>query len=297
MYTDKYAPKPNQNICVNLRSSAVKKNPEPTMPWSEPPASVRTSKRCEMKKIIPYLFLLPIIVLADQGLLLWHLSDIRYSPQYKVYAVVTLQPTKGMLTPDKQRVQVFDNETGKLIWSTSNKISLISSDIYPADDGVHLIVVHNEIQRMFYEMGREPTDEMRKEIENATVLSFYKKDTRIAAYTVKDLGLKAEDVERSMSRFSAFKKDSPPRYIGHFTLENMALRNPLILSKTMRIRGANGSLFYFNITSGELLKEAPKEIKEVDYNWEQTESIDPFGFQISEGQEASANSQKETNEE
>lgn|GEM_PF-5726932 len=233
-----------------------------------------------------------MFVLADQGLLLWHLSDIRYSPQYKVYAVVTLQPSKGMLTPDKQRVQVFDNETGKMLWSTSKKISLIATDIYPADDGVHLVVVHNEIQRMFYEMGRELTDEMRKEIENAPVLSFYEKDTHLSTFTVKDLGLKAEDVERSMSRFSAFKPDSPPRNIGHFTLDNLASRNPLILRRTMRIRGADGTLFYFNITSGELLKEVPKEIKEIDYNWDQTKSVDPFGFQKSKVQEGSPTSQK-----
>ena len=250
-----------------------------------------------MKIFIPYLLLFPIFALADQGLLLLHLSGIRYSPQYKTYAVVTLQPSKGMLTPDKQRVQVFDNKTGELLWSTSKKISLIANDIYPADDGVHLIVVHNEIQRMFYEMGRELTDEMRNEIENAPVLSFYKKDIHLSTFTVKDLGLKAEDVERSMSRFSAFKPDSPPRNIGHFTLNNIASRNPLILSKTMRIRGASGELFYFNIVSGELLKKAPKEIKEVDYNWAQPESDDPFGFQKSDVQDTSEIFTKEADSE
>lgn len=134
-------------------------------------------------------------------------------------------------------------------------------------------------------------------LENAPVLSFYEKDTHLSTFTVKDLGLKAEDLERSMSRFSASKSDSPPRYIGHYTLDNLASRNPLILSRTMRIRGANVTLFYFNITSGELLKEVPKEIKEVDYNRDQTESVDPFGFQKSKVQEVSDSSQKETDKE
>jgi len=250
-----------------------------------------------MKIIIPYLLFLPILTFADQGLLLRHISGIRYSPQYKIYAVITIQPSNGVLTPEKQRVQVFDNETGKLLWSTSDRVSLIAGHFYPSDDGQHIVVVRNDIQRMHYEMGLELTEDMRNEIENAPVLTFYNKDKELKTYTVKELGLKAEEIHRGMSRFSAFDPNSPPINLGDFVLANHHLINPLIIGSSMRIRGVKNQVWYFDITSGNMLEEPPNEFLNLESIPSRAPSDDPFGFWAPRISNSSDDSSQKTDEE
>ena len=215
---------------------------------------------------------------ADQGLLPMHLTGVRYSTMHKAYAVFSTRLENGVINPSKGFVQVFDSDTNELIWST-NKFPFLPRGIFISDDGNHIACVKNSIQRNWYDVGEGLNAQIREEIENSVVLVFYQREKMLKSYTVKELGLKAEDVERSFSRFSTFNEDVQVEYISQNVYEYLPRRNPLILKNLVRIVGVNDKVWYFDISTGLMLDEEPVLFKELS-EWDKTR--DPFGFDFNE---------------
>jgi hypothetical protein len=219
-----------------------------------------------------------ILIKADQGLLPMHLTGVRYSTTYEAYAVFSTRLENGVINPSKGFVQVFDSDTNKLIWST-NKFPFLPRDIFLSDDGNHIACVKNSIQRNWYDVGEGLNAQIREEIENSVVLVFYQRDEMLKSYTVKELGLKAEDVDRSLSRFSTFSEDVQVEYLSRNIYEYLPRRNPLILGNLLRIIGVKDKVWYFDISTGLMLDEEPDLFKELS-EWDKTR--DPFGFDFNE---------------
>lgn len=75
---------------------------------------------------------------------------------------------------------------------------------------------------------------------------------------MKELGLTAEDVQIYWLRFSTFRYDGPDVKLFQHIRANLNHRNPLVLDEVMRLIGMNGNVWYFDITSGQILEKKPE---------------------------------------
>lgn len=182
------------------------------------------------------------------------------SPRNKCYAVQQV-PKMNRLKKDgclrrDARFQMFDTESGKLLWETNKPIAK-RGELFISDDAEMMVIVKFHILLSYVQdvtYKDLPADE-QKRIAATEVITFMKKDKVLKSYSLEDLGFDMKhlysganlsygcDTHNDMRRIAAEAGNA--KTIG---------RNPYFTDHQVILAMADGKGRHFDFRTGALLK-------------------------------------------
>lgn len=179
-----------------------------------------------------------------------------FSPSLSHYAVITVQPVGNLLLIDgEKRFQVFDNNTGDLVWSVAKSLGDVSN-LSLSDDGDYVVRVVRSIRKK--NSGNTLSDEVKKDISRTEVVTFYKRGVVIKKYSMAELGIEPSVNQNDYLIYNFLSKRKIPLEYGDDLDRRRYIMNPCLVGHYISIALPSGSMLYFDITSGEVLKEPPQ---------------------------------------